>query len=99
LTKPGKTREERRIKIRKRRAAIKESFETFVWPTVERDLPFLKQVWVIGREVGEALKNSHFEGMPNEISERWIISQPNGQNQDQYLRDLKKLVRGISICR
>jgi hypothetical protein len=94
LAKSGKTRNDRRVKIRKYRTTIRESFERFVWPMVQGDHP--KQVWVIGRGVGKALRK--LEGMPNEISEPWIISQPNGQNRAQYQRDLKRLVRRISVC-
>lgn len=95
LAKSGKTREDRRVKIRKYRSTIQDSFKRFVWPMVQRDRP--KQVWVIGRVVGKALATLHLEGMPNEISDRWIISQPNGQNHVQYQKDLRKLVQGISV--
>jgi hypothetical protein len=97
LAKSGKTRIDRRVKIRKYRSTIQDSFKRFVWPMVQRDRP--KQVWVIGRGVGKALATLHLEGLPNEISDRWIISQPNGQNQVQYQKDLRKLVQGISVCK
>jgi hypothetical protein len=51
LTQPGKTRKERRIKIKKRRTTIKESFETFVWPMVKRDPS------ISGAGVGDRLRS------------------------------------------
>jgi hypothetical protein len=96
LAKSGKTRKDRRVKIRKYRSTIRDSFKKFVWPMVQRDRP--KQVWAIGRGVGKALATLHLVGMP-EISDRWIISQPNGQNEAQCRKDLAKLVRGISVCK
>jgi hypothetical protein len=97
LAKSGKTREDRGVKIRKYRSTIQDSFRRFVWPMVQGDKP--EQVWAIGRVVGKALATLHLEGMPNEISDQWIITQPNGQNQVQYQEDLGKLVRRISVCK
>jgi hypothetical protein len=94
LAKSGKTRKDRRVKIRKYRSTIQDSFKRFVWPMVQGDHP--KQVWVIGRGVGKTLTTLHLEGMP-EISDRWIISQPDGQNEAQCRKDLRKLVR--SVCK
>jgi hypothetical protein len=87
---------EGRLKIPNYRKSIEESFKKFVWPMIEKDS--VEQIWVIGRRVGRALKGLRLEGMPNRITERWVISQPQDHDHERYRKDLKRLIKGISVC-
>lgn len=66
---------------------IRESFESFVWPEIEKDNP--EQVWVIGRGVGNALK-----GLPMIFPEH-VISQPQTRKTYVYNEELKNLVHKV----
>lgn len=87
---PGKKR------VKASHKTIHESFRRFVWPMVKGDRP--EQVWIIGRGVGKALEGLRLQGMPHKITKDWIISQPNDHDHARYEKDLKRLIRRISVC-
>lgn len=69
------------------RDMLRYSFRRFVWPEVA-DEP-LKQVWTIGRGVGEALEG--IEG----IDTSRIVSQPQDRDGARYFTDLERMVKCV----
>ena len=69
------------------REMIRDSYARFVWPCVKSEP--LKQVWTIGRGVGEALRG--LDG----IDAARTISQPQDRDRDRYFSDLERMVSGL----
>lgn len=85
VVKPGRTR---LYRGRLYREMLRESWSKFVWPNLQHEP--LRQVWVIGRRVGRALK-----GVPG-IDTARVISQPQDRNSSRYRVGLLGLVAGVS---
>ena len=88
---------EGRLRVTRYHETIRQSFEEFVWPMMKEDP--VKQVWIIGRGVGNALTGLKLKGMPDRITRRWIISQPQDRTPGRFQEDLKRLVRRICVCK
>jgi hypothetical protein len=73
-----------------RKKIIRQSYEHFVWPAVEGDKP--EEIWVIGKEVGNALRGRQ------EIDPEHVISQPGDRDAEEYRKGLARLTASV-LCR
>ena len=70
-----------------RKTIIQQSYQQFVWPSVEADKP--EAIWVIGKEVGKALRKRP------EIDQVHVISQPGDRRREEYQNGLARMTESI----